>query len=1546
VEESRVEPLSLEVMMTVLRTFPGEQLVDRLWLRRAERPRIGVSPAFFARFGLEDPWALSQHPGDGSGWLSWLGGRGRLGLGTLGAFQRLMRRRLLAHMGAGLLHRSALGLELSPELASWWRFAGEPDALRGRERRWSALRRLCGSLRRSRWGVLHAPGMVFALPELEEEEEETSAAAPWRWRHRAKRPHEKTRHEKARQEGRGQERRTRRPARFVALSPRAALRTAPAEQAILRDPRSSASTSGLARVVARQVELPLGGTTLRRAARFAAAGAGSVVAAAPPQAHSAGVVAAAQHLLPGPPRAGLVAHSAVAWAEARADVAEVQQHSARTFQSAASAPESGGLAERLGLLRRTSGPVGARAAALPPTSLPPAVGPRLRPVLRSSPMLAFLDISEVEEQVDEQPARAVRPPRGRAAPARRRRLEAPAGEPRQERAATPPTAARQELDRGAAMRAETPADGTVRRPMRSAAAPRPPTPAAAVRDAPGRPSAESQRLPGRSAPAEGGPQGMAATEAERRLEAAPAGAAPVRSPSEAAEPGSGTTARRAGLVSPQPPGPPSQVLGAQELPRDVAPLRASARVAKLLGDNQPKAEFQRSLRQPAMGLREAPGAPPVARARERLGLTVQPWSAGEAPVPADVVGPARGQRPAAELVAQGELASIPASVAAVLRQDRVPGRRAGLTGPQDRSSLTRSAPWLQQGVRAAEARALHPTSPFHASSPMLAFLQVLEEEQDDEDHESAEQEPGGPGVGPLRREPVSSRAPRRAMGTRSPSSIVPHPVPRSLPSVSPRARVADGPAQRRERALRQERALLRATRRAPGVTEDRAQPLSPARGRPAMDQELARRRDPWLSYELLRRDDLESRKEQLADERVLPRGLPPQRISADEARPASQPGALTPAEPARTGPADQPAQRPAGHGQADSARRRRGVPAYQGRVGEILRRVALHEPQLPSAESAARLPRGFQLRASARALARLAEVEAGGSGPSRSSWRAIPQMALPQAPLEATEPQDSPARAASPFHTTARATGRVPVSASSKAPARRAGPAQARPPAHGALPQPALTRQAGLRPGEQRSGELASVHALARLVGPQLARQLVSALGDENSLDPAGAVAQALSTRAESAGFGRPSAALPTWVPRLVATQWLQVRAQLPASGMSPLPGPAMPGLQQPYPWAPLAGGTTALRPLRVVDPASTPWPWSSHAAAAGTVVSFAPAAAGSAMEPLASAAPQRPVAGPGQVAPRPPILGRVLSRLGGASLAGRPLSRAAAMGPRLATRRVVALQPGLSLTPLAETWAPSEQAAREAPGRAPAPGLPASRRSRSPMRSAVRARRSAMPSSPLRSAGLAAGGAPEVERASGAPDLPRLDAMLSEASNAEGLIKALAQARDPGQVLGLISEFAGKARSSGLSAPLSRLVERARAHEAAPEKASPEVQGSSLRAPRAAPAESAPAAASATVRQVQGHHRIMALVKRLQELIHLVDVEHRQTEARQQVRLAEDSAGARAEGTPADGEGQAADGNQDVDALVEEMVKIVNTEFENRRLRRPESPQDGSIWW
>ncbi len=39
------------------RRIPGEGLVDRMEARTRRRPRLGMSPAFYARLGLDDPWA-------------------------------------------------------------------------------------------------------------------------------------------------------------------------------------------------------------------------------------------------------------------------------------------------------------------------------------------------------------------------------------------------------------------------------------------------------------------------------------------------------------------------------------------------------------------------------------------------------------------------------------------------------------------------------------------------------------------------------------------------------------------------------------------------------------------------------------------------------------------------------------------------------------------------------------------------------------------------------------------------------------------------------------------------------------------------------------------------------------------------------------------------------------------------------------------------------------------------------------------------------------------------------------------------------------------------------------------------------------------------------------------------------------------------------------------------------------------------------------------------------------------------------------------------
>jgi hypothetical protein len=93
------------------------------------------------------------------------------------------------------------------------------------------------------------------------------------------------------------------------------------------------------------------------------------------------------------------------------------------------------------------------------------------------------------------------------------------------------------------------------------------------------------------------------------------------------------------------------------------------------------------------------------------------------------------------------------------------------------------------------------------------------------------------------------------------------------------------------------------------------------------------------------------------------------------------------------------------------------------------------------------------------------------------------------------------------------------------------------------------------------------------------------------------------------------------------------------------------------------------------------------------------------------------------------------------------------------------------------------------------------------------------------------------------------------------------------------------------------------------------------------------------------GMEKINQLAKRLQELIALA--ERQPGSARSQVRMAEDSAVARAEGqaAPTSPEGEK-DGAVDVDALTREVTEAVSREIEMRRERRQEDPDGHSIWW
>ncbi|MBK9645287.1 MAG: hypothetical protein IPO67_09105 [Deltaproteobacteria bacterium] len=109
-------------------------------------------------------------------------------------------------------------------------------------------------------------------------------------------------------------------------------------------------------------------------------------------------------------------------------------------------------------------------------------------------------------------------------------------------------------------------------------------------------------------------------------------------------------------------------------------------------------------------------------------------------------------------------------------------------------------------------------------------------------------------------------------------------------------------------------------------------------------------------------------------------------------------------------------------------------------------------------------------------------------------------------------------------------------------------------------------------------------------------------------------------------------------------------------------------------------------------------------------------------------------------------------------------------------------------------------------------------------------------------------------------------------------------------------------------------------------------------------------AASTANAMQGVGDDKMMKLVKKLQSLIHLAENQRGLSDAQRQVRLAAaDAPSARA----TDGAGDkgaaeaAAKQNVDIEALAREVLETVNRELELRRERRPEDSEGGSdVWW
>ena len=92
--------------------------------------------------------------------------------------------------------------------------------------------------------------------------------------------------------------------------------------------------------------------------------------------------------------------------------------------------------------------------------------------------------------------------------------------------------------------------------------------------------------------------------------------------------------------------------------------------------------------------------------------------------------------------------------------------------------------------------------------------------------------------------------------------------------------------------------------------------------------------------------------------------------------------------------------------------------------------------------------------------------------------------------------------------------------------------------------------------------------------------------------------------------------------------------------------------------------------------------------------------------------------------------------------------------------------------------------------------------------------------------------------------------------------------------------------------------------------------------------------------------NKVTQLAKRLQELIAMAESQNR-SGARQQVRMAEDSNAAKAEGQSAPTSAESGrDASADIDTLTRQVTEQVTHELQVRRERRQEDPDGRSIWW
>jgi hypothetical protein len=195
------------------------------------------------------------------------------------------------------------------------------------------------------------------------------------------------------------------------------------------------------------------------------------------------------------------------------------------------------------------------------------------------------------------------------------------------------------------------------------------------------------------------------------------------------------------------------------------------------------------------------------------------------------------------------------------------------------------------------------------------------------------------------------------------------------------------------------------------------------------------------------------------------------------------------------------------------------------------------------------------------------------------------------------------------------------------------------------------------------------------------------------------------------------------------------------------------------------------------------------------------------------------------------------------------------------------------------------------------------------------------------------------------------------------GLLTALARATRPEDIVRVIVQESAQMRSiiGELPGPAARLVERISAATVNADEGSRSLVGAADRG------ATVPSSRTRTVRrdvltpvrvhggksrtgtsassQGVGSSNVMKLSSKLMKLIHLAEADRRRDEARKHVRMAEDSASARAEGGQSAGLGEAGESNVNLKALQQEVLDAVMRALELIQARR-EDPDGRSIWW